>query len=230
MKDSLCLRSWKVNRTTPAEDSSDSSNNFKRSAIFKNDSHKCRRKILANWTYLSPAGPKQDWTYLNLGQIITLNFSVSAAITVHICIVPFFFAHVALDQTTGSKQWWEDYEVKDWNHLFYLSDPFTLCVVCKRPSLWNLSNFNCHSPSPVSLFFCHSSGWAKYQGQCNSSTTVLDPPRCSYGGLCHTFLAWQSAVLNPPRFSYVGLCHTLLAHHLLNRAATSIDPCFKKLR
>lgn len=73
VKDSLCLRSWKVNRTTPAEDSSDSSNNFKRSAIFKNDSHKCRRKILANWTYLSPAGPKQDWTYLNLGQIITLN-------------------------------------------------------------------------------------------------------------------------------------------------------------
>ena len=137
---------------------------------------------------------------------------------------------MALDQTTGSKQWWEDYEVKDWNHLFYLSDPFTLCVVCKRPSLWNLSNFNCHPPSPVSLFFCHSSGWAKYQGQCNSSTTVLDPPRCSYGGLCHTFLAWQSAVLNPSRFSYVGLCHTFFAHHLLNRAATSIDPCFKKLR
>lgn len=89
MKDSLCLRSWKVNRTTPAEDWSDSSNNFKRSAIFKNDSQKCRRKILANWTYLSPAGPKQDWTYLNLGQIITLNYSVSAAITVHICIVLF---------------------------------------------------------------------------------------------------------------------------------------------
>lgn len=153
MKDSFCLCSWKVNRTTAAEDSSDSSNNFKRSAIFKNDSHKCRRKILANWTYLSPAGPILDLTYLNLGQIIILNL-----LFLQRWQYTFVLYLISLHMWSWIKpldlnKWWKDYELKDWNHLFNLSDPFTLCVVWKRPSLWNLSNFNSQPPPLCHCFF-----------------------------------------------------------------------------
>lgn len=208
MKDSLCLCSWKVNRTTQAEDSSDSSNNFKTSAIFKNDSHKCRRKILANWTYLSPAGPKLDWTYLNLGQIMILNLLFLQR-SQYIFVLYLISLHIwPWIKPLDLNKWCKDYEVKDWNHLFYLSDPFTLCVVCKRPSLWNLSNFNSHPPSPVWLFFCHSPGVGQLSGSMQLEDCSLTPPHML---LCRAL----SRIPCPPSAK--------------RSSATSTGPCSKML-